>query len=320
MQSGRSSAVPGKNGGAGYAGGGSYVPTARAGRTTLARRLGFAGTCNTTLIDWIQLVQLGNRDAVLTVRSGRGRRATLWCRRGNIIDASCDGFVGEDAVYRVLAWPNGEVSLNFGAVDHRCAIDTPTTGLLIEAMVRKDEAGHQDSEADNPSQAHAILPVAPARAALAQARRRRREWMVWAAGMALALALLGAAISKKRSPAGPSGRAAQGVPAGITVVPLGAPTVGLANAAGASSLRRPIEPAPHRPAAVVIPMRQAPPMVPARPAKRPSLSRTEPRNAAAPSADVPPPGKRQPNIQIIDDRQPQVRIVDEHEAHVDVVE
>ena len=37
----------------------------------------FSGTCETTLNDWIQLVQMGRRDAVVSVRTLDGREGTL---------------------------------------------------------------------------------------------------------------------------------------------------------------------------------------------------------------------------------------------------
>lgn len=109
-----------------------------AGSSIPAERGGFSGTCETTLADWIQLVQMGRRDAVVSVCTYDGHEGTLWCRDGDIIDAACDGLSGEDAVYRALSWQGGKVSVEFEGFEHRRKIHTPTAGLLLTAAYRTD--------------------------------------------------------------------------------------------------------------------------------------------------------------------------------------
>ena len=106
-------------------------------------RDGFAGTCETTLIDWIQLVQMGRRDAIVTIHTYDGKEGTLWCREGDIIDADCDGIVGEDAVFRALSWRGGRVSVDFRAVVGEGQIQTTTAGLLLKAAYRRDSGIHE---------------------------------------------------------------------------------------------------------------------------------------------------------------------------------
>ena len=106
--------------------------------STPAERGGFSGTCKTTLTDWIQLVQMGRRDAVVSVCTHDGHEGTLWCRDGDIIDAACDELSGEDAVYRALSWQGGKVSVDFEGFQHRRKIHTPTAGMLLTAAYRAD--------------------------------------------------------------------------------------------------------------------------------------------------------------------------------------
>jgi hypothetical protein len=102
-------------------------------------RSGFTGTCsNTSLADWIQLVQMGRRDAVLRVRANGGREGLLWCQTGDIIDAACEGLVGKEAVYRALSWTGGEVSVDFRTFEHPRRIQGSTAGLLLESALRND--------------------------------------------------------------------------------------------------------------------------------------------------------------------------------------
>jgi hypothetical protein len=105
---------------------------------------GFSGTCeNTSLSDWIQLVQMNRRDAVIGIKRHDGRKALLWCREGDIIDAWCDGIIGEEAVYRALGWDGGRVSVAFGSFERARRIEMTTAALLLHAAHRRDSGVRQ---------------------------------------------------------------------------------------------------------------------------------------------------------------------------------
>jgi hypothetical protein len=107
--------------------------------TTDVAASGFSGICeNASLADWLQLVQIGRRDAVMGVRTPDGGKGLLWCREGEIIDAWCDGLNGEEAVYRVLSWERGRISVAFATFEHARRIEIGTTALLLRAAFRKD--------------------------------------------------------------------------------------------------------------------------------------------------------------------------------------
>lgn len=108
---------------------------------------GFSGTCeNMSLSDWIQLVQMGRRDAIIGIRRHDGKKALLWCHDGDIIDAWCDGTLGEDAVYRALTWSGGQVSVTFASFERARRIEMATSALLLNAAYHKDSVvRHRDS-------------------------------------------------------------------------------------------------------------------------------------------------------------------------------
>lgn len=114
-------------------------PAGQSRETSPLNSIGFSGTCeNTSLTDWIQLVQMGRRDAVMTVRAHDGKMGRLWCRDGDIVDASCDGLVGIEAVYRVLSWQGGTVAVDFRTFERPRQIPIATSALLLEAAYRSD--------------------------------------------------------------------------------------------------------------------------------------------------------------------------------------
>jgi hypothetical protein len=100
---------------------------------------GFSGTCrNASLADWVQLIQMGRRDAVIVVRTPGYGEGLLWCKGGDIIDARWDDLVGEEAVYRILSFETGAVTVDFTAFERPRAIRGSTAGLLLEAAFRRD--------------------------------------------------------------------------------------------------------------------------------------------------------------------------------------
>jgi Domain of unknown function (DUF4388) len=100
---------------------------------------GFSATCqNTSLADWIQLIQMGRRDAIIVIRTPDHGDGLLWCRAGDIIDARWDPLTGEEAVYRILSFETGEVAVYFETFERSRAIHTSTTGLLLQAAYRRD--------------------------------------------------------------------------------------------------------------------------------------------------------------------------------------
>jgi len=93
--------------------------------------------------DLLQTSEAGRRSGTFTFRR-RGLSATLWMRDGRIVDAEADGGrSGEEVVYALAAWEDGTFEVDFGEVSVPERIQTSTSGLLLEAMRRRDEA-HRD--------------------------------------------------------------------------------------------------------------------------------------------------------------------------------
>ncbi|HEY4013884.1 MAG TPA: DUF4388 domain-containing protein [Polyangiaceae bacterium] len=162
-----------------------------------AEQGGFSGTCqNTSLADWVQLIQMGRRDALIVVRTPDHGEGRLWCQGGDIIDACWGRFTGEEAVYRILAFESGDVSVDFTAFDRPRAIRTSTAGLLLEAAYRKDTRV-SDTPARRAQEAaygaaggasHSTAPTVTGPPSLPPllGRSRSRRTLFWAAATAIA--------------------------------------------------------------------------------------------------------------------------------------
>lgn len=291
------------------------------------RRSGFAGTCETALIDWIQLIQMGRREAVIGILTYDGKLGTLWCRGGDIIDATCDGLTGDDAVYRALSWIGGRISVDFAPFSRRRVILTPTTALLLGAAYREDSAGHdleqpQDLGAppDGPgSIAGTAIAVSPTPARWMA--RRRPALLIGATCGFLALLVTVGLISNETFRARPRNTAATTplhslpAPAAVTpghaamALPAGRVAVGRREvSAGTFEQIQHLEPA-RQPTTNALRKRPHGTMV----AATRGVAASSTINNASLESPVAHAG-----VQIIEERPPRIQIIDERRVHADV--
>jgi CheY-like chemotaxis protein len=92
------------------------------------------------LFDWVQLLLMTNRQAVIDVTSCRGVRGRVWLDRGRIPHAVCGELVGEKAFLLCLGFDGGSFSsLPWQPPDIQ-TIEHAGDHLLMEAARVRDEA------------------------------------------------------------------------------------------------------------------------------------------------------------------------------------
>ena len=106
----------------------------RDGRTRFAGRV-----ADMPVVDVIQTIEISRKSGVIQFTGDGGRQGAIYFRDGKVIDAEADALSGEDAVYRLLTWSDGEFEVVFRTVRRRDAITTSSQGLLMEGMRRLDE-------------------------------------------------------------------------------------------------------------------------------------------------------------------------------------
>lgn len=104
------------------------------GRTRFAGRV-----ADMPVVDVIQTIEISRKSGVIQFVSERGRQAAIYFRDGKVIDAEAGTLQGEDAVYRLLTWSEGEFEVVFRTVRRREVITVSSQGLLMEGMRRLDE-------------------------------------------------------------------------------------------------------------------------------------------------------------------------------------
>ena len=94
-----------------------------------------------SMIDLLQSLEMGQKSCRLVVQKGT-ERAELYFAGGQCRDAKIKDLAGDDAVFKVLLWTEGEFEIDFNAANASTATTTTrnTTGLLMEAMRLLDES------------------------------------------------------------------------------------------------------------------------------------------------------------------------------------
>jgi len=94
-----------------------------------------------SMIDLMQSLEMGQKSCRLIVRQG-GAQGELYFASGQCRDAKIGKMEGDNAVYKVVLWTEGEFEIDFNAANASTRTTTTrnTTGLLMEAMRLMDEA------------------------------------------------------------------------------------------------------------------------------------------------------------------------------------
>ena len=91
------------------------------------------------IADLMQSLEMGQKSGRLTVRRG-GEVCEMYFAAGQCKHARRGKIEGEEAVYPVVHWTEGEFEIDFTATTDKETITRNTTGLLMEAMRLLDEA------------------------------------------------------------------------------------------------------------------------------------------------------------------------------------
>ena len=90
------------------------------------------------LPDIIQLVSVSGKTGVFHLTHGQ-RRGEIFLHEGRIVHAVLDDVAGEEAIYSLAMWKQGEFRFEAGAAPARQTIQKSNTSLLMEAARRMDE-------------------------------------------------------------------------------------------------------------------------------------------------------------------------------------
>jgi CheY-like chemotaxis protein len=100
-----------------------------------------------SMIDLMQSLEMGQKSCRLQVRRG-SEQGELFFASGQCRDAKVGKVEGDDAVYKVVLWTDGDFEIDFNAANASARTTTTrsTTGLLMEVMRQMDEANRDAVE------------------------------------------------------------------------------------------------------------------------------------------------------------------------------
>lgn len=102
-------------------------------------RTGFQGAIeNLPLVNLLQVWAMNGFSGLVTV-SSQSRAGHLYFVEGGIVHAEADGLTGEQAVQRILAWPEGSFNLHPNTTTLHRTIEKSLSHLLLDAHRELDE-------------------------------------------------------------------------------------------------------------------------------------------------------------------------------------
>jgi len=97
-----------------------------------------------SLIDWMQSLEQGRKTCTLLLRSGK-ETCKLYFNQGQVTHAQCGALTGNEAVYKVLTWGDGEWEVDFTKSSSEHTTTMSTQGLMMEGLRLLDEANRDAS-------------------------------------------------------------------------------------------------------------------------------------------------------------------------------
>ena len=98
-----------------------------------------------SVADIIQVNCQDKKIALATI-SNNGKDAKLYFQDGAVVHAELETLLGEEVIYQILAWNDGEFTLDIGVPSPQVTIKRNWSGLLLEGAKRLDEfANDQDT-------------------------------------------------------------------------------------------------------------------------------------------------------------------------------
>jgi CheY-like chemotaxis protein len=99
------------------------------------------------VIDLMQSLELGRKTCLLTL-TRNGDRCEVYVQDGQIVHATYGALIGDEAVYKVLTWDDGNFQIDFEGRSTEQTVTRSTQGLLMEGLRLLDEA-NRDADADS---------------------------------------------------------------------------------------------------------------------------------------------------------------------------
>ncbi|MBI5249737.1 MAG: response regulator [Desulfomonile tiedjei] len=95
------------------------------------------------LLDYMQLMMLSGKQAIVEVVCSNGDRGLVFIASGSVLHAKCGELKGEDALYRCLSFSGGTFANLPWVEPEEITIHKPGDFLLVEAARKRDETNNE---------------------------------------------------------------------------------------------------------------------------------------------------------------------------------
>jgi DNA-binding response OmpR family regulator len=108
------------------------------------------------VIDLVQSLEMGRKSCLLTMTSNADT-CELYFNQGQVQHAVYGSQVGDEAVFKVLRWTDGNFQVNFDGKTSEQSTKLNTQGLLMEGLRLLDEAQRDTGEAEGEAEEDVLL-------------------------------------------------------------------------------------------------------------------------------------------------------------------
>ena len=99
------------------------------------------------VIDLVQSLEMGRKSCLLTM-TNNADKCELYFNQGQVQHAVYGSLLGDEAVFKVLRWTDGNFQVNFDGKTTEQSTKLNTQGLLMEGLRLLDEAQRDAGEAE----------------------------------------------------------------------------------------------------------------------------------------------------------------------------
>jgi DNA-binding response OmpR family regulator len=98
------------------------------------------------VLDLLQSLDMGKKTCLLTLTNNNNDRCDMYFSDGQISHAVYGALKGDDAVYKILSWQDGNFQLDFNGQSSEQTTTRSTQGLLMEGLRLLDESAREGEE------------------------------------------------------------------------------------------------------------------------------------------------------------------------------
>jgi CheY-like chemotaxis protein len=108
------------------------------------------------VIDLVQSLEMGRKSCALTLTS-KDEKCEVYFKEGQVTHAAYGSLHGDQAVFKVLRWTDGNFQVNFEGKSTKQTTTLNTQGLLMEGLRLLDESQRDDGKAAGEEEEDVLL-------------------------------------------------------------------------------------------------------------------------------------------------------------------